>query len=81
MTTEESAIQVDWRSDFQERNALTEQPAPGAFTSFTPEPPMASDVPPETSVMQLSAVLIIILGGMSTTFAAAAIIVFLATHG
>jgi hypothetical protein len=42
---------------------------------------MANDAEPETSVVQLSAVLIIILGGMATTFAVAAIIVFLATHG
>jgi hypothetical protein len=78
MTTEESAIQVDWRSNFQEPDALTDEPPRG---DFPPDSPAVSDVQPETSVMQLSAVLIIILGGMSTTFAAAAIIVFLATHG
>jgi hypothetical protein len=78
MTTEESAIQVDWRSDFQEPNALTDQPTRGALS---PDSSTGSDVQPETSVMQLSAVLIIILGGIATTFAAAATIVFLATHG
>jgi len=78
MTTEESAIQVDWRSNFQEPDALTDEPP---RTAFPPDSPTVSEVQPETSVMQLSAVLIIILGGMSTTFAAAAIIVFLATHG
>jgi hypothetical protein len=77
MTTEESAIQVDWRSNFQEPNALRDQPAPGVFS---PDSPTASDVKPETSVMRLSGVLIV-LGGMATTFAAAAIIVFLVSHG
>jgi hypothetical protein len=74
MTAEESAIQVDWRSNGQEPNALTDQPARGASS---PESPTASDVQPETSVMQLSAVLIIILAGMAATFAGAAIIVTL----
>lgn len=78
MTTEESAIQADWRSNFQEPNPLTVQPTSG---TVSPELPMANDAEPETSVVQLSAVLIIILGGMATTFAVAAIIVFLATHG
>ena len=78
MTVEESAIQVDWRSNGQEPNALRDQPTRGAFSSYSPT---ASEVQPETSVMQLSAVLIIILAGMSTTFVAAAIIVSAATHG
>ena len=78
MTAEESAIQVDWRYDFQEPNPLTDLPARGAFS---PDSPIVSDVQPETSVMQLSAVLIVILGGMATTFAIGAIIVFLAAHG
>jgi len=78
MITEESAMQVDWRSNFQEPNALTVQPTSGAVS---PDLPTANDAEPETSVLQLSEVLIIILGGMATTFAVAAIIVFLATHG
>jgi hypothetical protein len=78
MTTEEAAIQVDWRSNGEDPNALTDQPTRGAFS---PASPTASDVQTETSVMQLSAVLIIILGGMVATFVAAAIMVFLATHG
>ena len=78
MTTEESAIQVDWRSDFQELNVLTDQPT---HQTYSADSLTASDVEPETSVMQLSAVLIIILVGTATTFAAAAITVFLAMHG
>jgi hypothetical protein len=79
MTSEESAIQVDWRPGIQERNALTDQPTPG---TASPDPPaVATDAGPETSVMQLSAVLIVILAGMATTFAIAAIIVTLATRG
>ena len=78
MTTEESALQVDWRSNFQEPDSLTDLPTRAAFP---PDSPIVSDAQPETSVMQLSAVLIIILGGMATTFAVGAIIVFLAAHG
>lgn len=79
MTSEESAIQVDWRSNTQERNALVDQPA---IASDSPEAaPMASDAQPDTSVVQLSAVLIIILAGMATTFAVAAIIVTLVARG
>ena len=78
MTAEECAIQVDWRSDLQEPNPLTDLLAREAFSS---DSPIVSDVQPETSVMQLSAVLIVILGGMATTFAIGAIIVFLAAHG
>ena len=78
MITEESALQVDWRSTFQETTALTDQPTSRALS---PDSSTASTIEPETSVMGLSAVLIIILGGMATTFAAAIIIVFLATHG
>jgi uncharacterized membrane protein YphA (DoxX/SURF4 family) len=78
MTTEESAIQIDWRSSFQESNALTDQKTSSAAS---PASATADDVQPETSVMQLSAVLIVILGGMATTFALAAIIVFLVARG
>ena len=78
MITEESAMQVDWRSNFQESNALTVQPTSGVVS---PGLPTANDAEPETSVVQLSAVLIIILVGTATTFAAAAITVFLAMHG
>jgi hypothetical protein len=78
MTSEESAVQVDWRSNIQEPNAITEQPTLG---TVSPDAPMASDAQPETSMMQLSAVLIIILAGMATTFAVAAIIVTLVARG
>jgi hypothetical protein len=78
MTTEESALQVDWRSDFQEPNAHASQPASAAVS---PDLHTVTDVQPETSVVELSAVLIIILGGMATTFALGAIMVFLGSPG
>jgi hypothetical protein len=77
MTTEESATPVDWRSNRQEPNAFTDQPKRG---TISPDSPTANDVQPETSVMQLSAVLIVILGGMLTTFVVAAIILSLLAH-
>jgi hypothetical protein len=78
MTSEESAIQVDWRSNIQEANARTDRPT---IAAASPDAPMASDAQPETSVMQLSAVLMIILVGMATTFAIAAIVATLAARG
>jgi len=75
MTTEESAIQVDWRSNAQEPNAIADTPTSGAVS---PDSPTASDAQPERSVMQLSAVLLIILGGLGTAFVFGAIAVFLA---
>ena len=88
MANEEFALQVvredtdtprsDWQPSFQELNATLNQPTSPAFT---PDSPAASEAQTETSVTQLSAVLIIILGGMAITFAVGAIIVFVAAHG
>ena len=75
MTTEECAIQVDWRSNVHEPNALTDQPTSGAVS---PDSPTASDAQQEGPVIQLSAVLLIILGGLGTAFVFGAIAIFLA---
>jgi hypothetical protein len=78
MTTEESATPVDWRSNSQEPNVFTDRPK---RRTTSPDSPTADAGRPETSVMQLSAVLIIILGGMSSIFVIAAIILSSAAHG
>jgi hypothetical protein len=88
MAAEESAVQVarrdadipgiDWRPSFQEPKATSDQPTSRAVS---PDSPMASEAEPETSVVQLSAVLLIILGGMATTFVLGAIIVVLVAGG
>jgi hypothetical protein len=75
MTTEESAMQIDWRSSFEEPHALADRPT---SSNVSPDSRSAGEVQPEASVMQLSAVLVIILGGMATTFALAAIIILAA---
>jgi len=88
MANEEFALQVvrqdtdtpgsDWQPSFQEPNATQNQPSSPAAM---PDSPAANEAHTETSVTQLSAVLIIILGGMAITFALGAIIVFVAAHG
>jgi hypothetical protein len=88
MANEESALQVarqaadipgsDWQPNFREANAISNQ---ATSRVVIPDSPTANEAEPETSVTQLSAVLLIILGGMAITFALGAIIVFLAAHG
>ena len=88
MANEESTLQVahqvtdipgsDWQPNFQEPNATSNEATSRAVIS---DSPAANEAQPETSVTQLSAVLIIILGGMAITFALGAIIVFLVAHG
>ena len=88
MANEEFALQVvredtdtpgsDWRPRFLEPKATSNQPASPAVM---PDSLVSSDAQTETSVTQLSAVLIIILGGLAITFALGAIIVFLVSHG
>jgi hypothetical protein len=78
MTAEESARQVDWRSSAQATDAFPDQPTREVLL---PDAPAVSADQPEHSMMQLSAVLMIILGGMASTFAIAAIIVLVAARG
>ena len=65
---------TDWQHNLQEPNAT-------ANREVTSDSPTTSESPTETSVLQLSAVLIITLGGMAITFALGAIILLLATRG
>ena len=88
MTTEDSALHVarqeadisgiDWRSNVREPDATQGE---RTTTAVPPDSPMASEAQPETSITQLSAVLIIILAGMASTFALGAILVLLAARG
>lgn len=85
MANEEFALQVarqetdipgsDGRPNFQEPNATSNQ---ATSRAVVPDSPIAGEAQPETTITQLSAVLIIILGGMATTFALGAIILLLA---
>ena len=88
MANEESALQIahqvtdipgsGWQPNFQETSAISNQ---ATSRVVLPDSPTANEAEPETSVTELSAVLIIILGGMAITFALGAIIVFLVAHG